>query len=130
DIDTRFEVAKRDAEIAWLRAQKQTKYASTEDDLSQRILEIEADRDFLRFCNLGAEAMQAEHIERVKRIASKYTWQAPDGKRHNILSDSEVESLSVRTGTLTAAERQIINHHIDITIQMLEALPWPRHLEH
>ena len=30
---------------------------------------------------------------------------------------------------LTAAERQIINHHIDVTIEMLEALPWPRHLK-
>ena len=37
--------------------------------------------------------------------------------------------MSVRTGTLTAAERQIINHHIEITIEMLESLPWPHHLE-
>jgi hypothetical protein len=29
---------------------------------------------------------------------------------------------------LMADERQIINHRIDMTIQMLEALPWPKHL--
>ena len=32
------------------------------------------------------------------------------------------------TGTLTASEREVINHHIVATIRMLEALPWPRHL--
>ena len=26
------------------------------------------------------------------------------------------------------AERQIVNHHIDVTIEMLEALAWPPHL--
>ena len=33
------------------------------------------------------------------------------------------------TGTLTAQEREIINHHIVATIKMLEALPWPQHLK-
>jgi HD-GYP domain-containing protein (c-di-GMP phosphodiesterase class II) len=40
-----------------------------------------------------------------------------------------VENLTIRAGTLNAQERQIINHHIDVTIQMLEALPWPKHLK-
>ena len=31
--------------------------------------------------------------------------------------------------SLTAAERQVINHHIVVTNQMLEALPWPKHLK-
>jgi HD-GYP domain-containing protein (c-di-GMP phosphodiesterase class II) len=47
----------------------------------------------------------------------------------NFLSDDEVTNLTIRSGTLTAAERQIINHHIEVTIQMLESLPWPRHLK-
>ena len=29
---------------------------------------------------------------------------------------------------MTGEERQVINHHITMTIQMLEALPWPKHL--
>ena len=33
------------------------------------------------------------------------------------------------SGTLTNVERSIINHHIDATIKMLEALPWPKHLK-
>jgi HD-GYP domain-containing protein (c-di-GMP phosphodiesterase class II) len=46
----------------------------------------------------------------------------------NFLSDEEVTNLTIRAGTLTQEERQIINHHITMTIQMLEALPWPKHL--
>jgi HD-GYP domain-containing protein (c-di-GMP phosphodiesterase class II) len=30
---------------------------------------------------------------------------------------------------LTTAEREIINRHIDVTIKMLESLPWPKHLK-
>ena len=40
-----------------------------------------------------------------------------------------MENLTIRAGTLTSAEREIINHHIVATIQMLEQLPWPRHLQ-
>ena len=29
----------------------------------------------------------------------------------------------------TAAERRIINRHVEVSIRMLEALPWPRHLK-
>ncbi|MFW2455716.1 HD-GYP domain-containing protein, partial [Methyloversatilis discipulorum] len=39
-----------------------------------------------------------------------------------------VENLTIRAGTLTGAEREIINYHIVSTIRMLESLPWPRHL--
>jgi HD-GYP domain-containing protein (c-di-GMP phosphodiesterase class II) len=39
-----------------------------------------------------------------------------------------MENLTIRAGTLTSDERQVINHHITMTIQMLEALPWPKHL--
>jgi HD-GYP domain-containing protein (c-di-GMP phosphodiesterase class II) len=36
--------------------------------------------------------------------------------------------LTIRSGTLNASEREIINQHIVATIKMLEQLPWPRHL--
>ena len=51
------------------------------------------------------------------------------GNETEFLTADEIENLTIRAGTLTAAERQIINHHIDVTIQMLEALPWPKHLK-
>jgi HD-GYP domain-containing protein (c-di-GMP phosphodiesterase class II) len=45
-----------------------------------------------------------------------------------ILSDEEVENLSVLRGTLNRRERQIIEHHVVASIDMLEQLPYPRTL--
>jgi len=134
-VDTRFEVIKRDAEIAMLNA----KLAALEQGDPQALgklerefeikrREIEEDREFLRFCNVGGEAMQPADQERVKQISAKYCWYDVAGKESEFLSANELENLTIRAGTLTAAERQIINHHIEVTIQMLEALPWPKHL--
>ena len=46
----------------------------------------------------------------------------------NFLSDEETHNLSIKKGTLTSAEREIINHHIVATIKMLESLPYPKNL--
>ncbi|MEI7679858.1 MAG: HD domain-containing phosphohydrolase [Betaproteobacteria bacterium] len=129
-LDTRFEVIKRDAEIQLLKAgQSREAPATVAVELSQRLLEIEADRAFLRVCNIGGEMMSDADRERVVQISTKYRWQDVSGKMVDFLSVDELENLTIRAGTLTAAERAIINHHIDVTIQMLESLPWPKHLK-
>jgi len=135
-IDTRFEVIKRDAEIALLKAQLQGEQKrdkrmmeNAQREFNARIQEINDDREFLRFCNLGVEDMNPKDQARVKEISSKYKWKDVRGNRSGLLTADEVENLTVQNGTLTAAERQIINRHIDVTIQMLEAVPWPRHLK-
>ncbi len=118
-VETRFEVIKRDAAIDLGRGS---------DALAVRVREMDDDREFLRRVNVGGEFMGDADVERVRTIASKYKWQNPAGEEVNFLSNEEVENLTIRAGTLTSAERQIINHHITMTIQMLEALPWPKHL--
>jgi len=122
-IDTRFEIIRRDAQLALLTG------ATSEPDTRAFLQELEEDRAFLRRANIGGEAMRDEDVARVKSISSKYRWRRPDGSIGDFLTTDEVENLTIRAGTLTAAERQVINHHIEVTIQMLEALPWPRHLK-
>jgi HD-GYP domain-containing protein (c-di-GMP phosphodiesterase class II) len=133
-IDTRFEVVKRDAEIALLQGRLEKLAPGRQDavgeaQLQAGIREIESDRDFLRRANIGSEAMKDEDIARVKAIAARYRWRNGDGERADFLTEEEARNLTIRSGTLTAEERQIINHHIEVTIQMLESLPWPRHLK-
>ena len=123
-IDTRFEIVKRDMQIAALRAGA----GVSEADLAAKLKAVDEDRAFIRHTNIGGEFMRDEDVERVKQLASKYRWVDPTGTECNFLSDDEVKNLTIRAGTLTADERQIINHHIDLTIEMLEALPWPKHL--
>jgi len=133
-IDTRFEVIKRDAEIALLKGRLDKLAAGRRDvmvdaQLVASVREIESDRDFLRRSNIGTEAMKDEDIARVKAIATRYRWRNGEGERADFLTEEEVRNLTIRSGTLTAEERQTINHHIEVTIQMLESLPWPRHLK-
>jgi HD-GYP domain-containing protein (c-di-GMP phosphodiesterase class II) len=123
-IDTRFEVLKRDAEIALLRDNT----AKGKKRWREFLRQIEEDRSFLRAANIGGERMREEDVERVKRIA-EYRWTDTSGHEAKFLTDDEVRNLTIRSGTLNPDERQIINHHIVATIKMLEALPWPRHLK-
>jgi hypothetical protein len=134
-IDTRFEVLKRDAEIRALKAMLAA--AGQRDAAAEARLQAEcdaeqqalaADCDFLRRANVGGEAMSADDQQRVRDMASRHRWQAPDGGTADCLDPDELENLTIRAGTLTARERDIINHHIVATIKMLEELPWPRHL--
>jgi HD-GYP domain-containing protein (c-di-GMP phosphodiesterase class II) len=57
------------------------------------------------------------------------TWRDHDGKTRPLLTEEEVHNLMVERGTLTDEERQIINNHISVTIDMLESLPFPKKLQ-
>jgi len=134
-IDTRFEVLKRDAEIELLREKAllvahgalRAEHDAADARHRERLRRLDEDRAFLRACNIGGEAMREGDQERVKTIA-RYRWTDTSGHEANFLSEDELKNLTIRAGTLTGDERQIINHHIVATIKMLEALPWPRHL--
>jgi HD-GYP domain-containing protein (c-di-GMP phosphodiesterase class II) len=135
-VDTRFEVIKRDEEIATLRkilGMRDAKDCLAEEAcwraLDQRLAAIEADRQFLHQANRGSERMVSEDQERVQRIAASYSWRNAKGELTSLLSANEVENLTIPYGTLTRAEREVINNHIVMTLRMLERLPWPKHLK-
>ena len=135
-IDTRFEVLKRDAELDALRAQLALRpvqdagaEAMAQAALQSELQALEADREFLRRCNHGSEAMQQADQLRVRVIGTQRQWRNPEGVQTSFLSAEEMENLTIRSGTLTQAERDTINYHIVATIKMLETLPWPRHLK-
>jgi HD-GYP domain-containing protein (c-di-GMP phosphodiesterase class II) len=135
-IDTRVEVLKRDHEIAALRAQlalREVKDPAAESRLwvscRSRIDALDSDRQFLRMANRGSEFMSDADLQRVRDIGTRNTWRNVSGVEADFLSADEIENLTIRAGTLTAAERETINYHIVATIKMLEQLPWPKHLK-
>ena len=136
-IDTRFEVLKRDAQIATLQAKlaaiergDKWVWPELEAKLSAKLMQFDADREFLRFCNIGTERMEAEDQQRVCGIGWGHKWRDIEGNEQaTFLTDEEIKNLTIRSGTLTEEERKIINHHIEVTILMLESLPWPKHLK-
>jgi HD-GYP domain-containing protein (c-di-GMP phosphodiesterase class II) len=135
-IDTRFEVLKRDAELASLRQQLALRpvvdpaaEAALRTKNQASIAALEAERAFLRTANVGGEVMSDADVARVRDLANTHVWRNPDGLQTPFLSADEIENLCIRKGTLTAAERDVINYHIVATNKMLEKLPWPRHLK-
>ena len=131
-VDTRFEVIKRDAQILALKQKMgvgdAARIAEIDRQLQRDLTRLDDDRAFLRKANIGGEAMRPEDQERVRQIAA-YRWIGVDGADRDFLDQNEVDNLTIRAGTLTSEERQVINNHISVTIRMLESLPWPKHLE-
>ena len=135
-IDTRFEVLKRDAELDALRKQlalRANVNPAAEEKVWQHYQEevrvLDEERDFLRKANVGGEAMKDADLQRVRDIGSQHKWRNVDSVETEFLTADEVVNLTIRAGTLTLKERDIINHHIVATIKMLEQLPWPKHLD-
>ncbi len=95
--------------------------------LDRRLAKLDDDRRFVEEINLGGEFMAPDKIERLAAVAAE-RWVDAEGRERPLLDDDEVANLSVARGTLTDAERQIINDHIVMTIRMLEQLPFPEDL--
>ncbi|MEO2186288.1 MAG: HD domain-containing phosphohydrolase, partial [bacterium] len=73
------------------------------------------------------EFMKQNLQERVKSIGEQQVHLY--GTDQNFLSNEEIANLNIPKGTLLPEEREIINDHIVITIEMLEQLPYPKHLK-
>ena len=140
EVETRFGVIKRDVEIK--RLKKELKIERNESlSLEEKLDKIKAlqreyrktvrilknDLEFVQESNVGGEFMSGDKKDRVHQIAN-YRWK-PNGKMENFLSEDEIYNLTIPRGTLTPEERKVINDHIVVTINMLEELPYPKHLK-
>ena len=122
-IKMRASLIRRDTEIEVL------KKIITEEQAQLTRLSLKDDCAFLEQANYGSEFMTNEDVARVHAIAKRYHWKDDSNQLQPFLSEDEITNLTIRAGTLTDKERQIINRHIDMTISMLEQLPWPKHLK-
>ncbi len=127
-VAARFDALAQDARRRALERKLEGADAATTDAaLATELQAIAADLEFLRHANIGQEKMATADLERVRRIGER-SYPGPDGAPRPILTEDELENLTIPYGTLTNAERAVINRHIESTIAMLESLPWPRHL--
>lgn len=128
-VEARFEVLKRDQEIAYLKQQlaDTSPQAELEQTFHANIAQLDADLAFIRGCNTGGEAMSDADINRLHSLKQQ-TWTL-NNTELPLLSDEEIYNLSIFRGTLTPEERKIINNHINVTIAMLETIKFPKHLQ-
>ncbi|MGR9014586.1 MAG: GAF and HD-GYP domain-containing protein [Gammaproteobacteria bacterium] len=131
-VEARFEILKRDREIAYLKQQasdlrnNKTPEPELEQTFQADINQLDKDLAFIRCCNTGGEAMSDEDIAHLHSL-QELRWSL-NNVDTPLLNDEEVYNLSIFRGTLTSEERKIINNHINITIAMLEAIKFPKHL--
>lgn len=130
DVKLRYQLLRQEAEVTrWRDVAKGGDPAEAEQVYESLCAELDDEVAFLEHANRGSEFMPEGDRDRVRQIAAERTWPAGDGERRPMLDADEVLNLTIAKGTLTQHEREVINHHIVATIQMLERLPYPRHLQ-
>lgn len=88
---------------------------------------LQDDLLFLEEINKGNEFVSDEKLARIREIASRTI--EIHGEMNPLLLPDEVENLSVRRGTLTQAEREIVQNHAVMTGKILSQMPFPKKLK-
>lgn len=134
-VDAKIEIAKRDFELSLAgplylasHQQDQAQLALLQQQLAEGLAALDAQREFLRKANIGGEFMDKGDQQQVADFGRQQQI-CIAGQLQNLLSDNEIYNLSIARGTLTPEERQIINRHMNVTVDMLESLPFPKHLQ-
>jgi len=132
-VKARFEILKRDEKIKLLEHQLKVardesleNIESVEENYRMRIQAIDEDLAFIETANVGGEYMAPEKQDRVKEIGQQKI--ELSNETRDLLDENEILNLCIPKGTLTNEEREIINHHVVMTITMLEKLPYPKKL--
>jgi HD-GYP domain-containing protein (c-di-GMP phosphodiesterase class II) len=127
-VRARFEVLKRDAELAFWKAvaESPARRPELEYELGKTVAALDEELAFLESSNIGGEFLPPDKQQRIRDIG-KRTW-IRSGRAVPLLDDDELENLTISRGTLTNKERIVINNHMVQTTKMLQALPFPRNL--
>lgn len=133
-IDAKFEIIKRDLEIDYqkqiisaMKLNRPIEVLQFERLLDTELKQLSLDRAFLQRVNVGGEFLSDEDVANIDRIASQYQFVINE-KQTPLLSEDEVENLQIRRGTLTLGEREVMKRHMDVTKNILDTLPFPKHL--
>ena len=118
-IEQRFEVIKLNKEIEYLKNQTpRTEYENFTN-------EINNDIEFIKRINFGGEFMSDEDIQKLENISRK-VYIKNDGEIISFISEDEFYNLSIKKGTLTKEEIEIIRNHAQLSLDMISGLPFPK----
>lgn len=138
-VEARFEILKRDALLSLIqkkmlsfkekdpalfeRVEKECESASSE--YTKKIDQLQKDQQFLIRCNEGKETRAL--LAKIKEIGSQ-TYKIQD-KIKSLLTEDEIECLSVEQGNLTIKEKEVVKNHVVMTLKILEELYYPKFLK-
>ncbi len=134
-VNAKFEIAARDIELRYkdqmllaLQKGKKIEVVQLQTAMEREFKQLKLDRSFIQKVNLGGEYLQDKEVELIHQIALRYDIRIENNVTP-VLNLDEVENLQVRRGTLTDAEREVMKHHMVVTMDILETLPFPKHLQ-
>ena len=82
---------------------------------------------FLEESNMGSEFMSDELQQKIYEIGKKTI--NIDSELKPILTDEEIDFLTISKGTLSKKDRKIMEDHVVLTYDLLNKLPYPDHLK-
>lgn len=97
-----------------------------EGRLAARLAELERAWELVSLCNRPTVLPEDGFggLEGLVRLQ----YRGPDGREHPLLHTEEVETLSIRQGSLSPLERLEIQSHVSHTYRFLSRIPWTRGL--
>lgn len=131
-VKTRFALAKNETELHYTRliweSQDDEEKQRLRDTLDAKLSRLDRDLELVETANTGGEFMSEDDQAYLETIARSCEVNI-NGESCPLLTDDEVYNLRTARGTLNPEERAIINRHMDITVDMLDTLPFPKHLK-
>lgn len=105
----------------------QEELRQVEEDTEREAAKLLDMKNFVLMCNHPGEFLQDEKVERLQTI-SKLTYMDENGVERHYLTEDELENLSIRKGSITEKERDIMKHHAVVTLNMLNKIPFTKAL--
>jgi HD-GYP domain-containing protein (c-di-GMP phosphodiesterase class II)/ribonuclease BN (tRNA processing enzyme) len=116
EVETRFNLAKMSMRVENIK--------NIDHDLESKLNLIDDDILFIKKINSPVHVMSDQDMHRLELISKKRF--IMDEKEVGFLTDDEYHNLSVRYGTLTHEEREVINNHAKVSLDMLNMLTFPK----
>ena len=95
--------------------------------LEGRLAELAQDLEVVREANNPEEFMSDEKLARLQQVYEKRI--RLNGEDTPLLTEDEFRNLSIRRGSLTPEELEIMRNHADVTIRLLSQIPFTEKLK-
>ena len=83
------------------------------------------DYDFSPRANMDGNVLQIQNEDDSESISTIEL----DNEQCTILNDKEVDFLTIKRGTLSNEDREIMENHVSLSYELLDKLPYPDHLK-
>lgn len=95
--------------------------------LNTRLAELAQDLEVVREANNPEEFMSDEKLARLQQVYEKRI--RLNGEDSPLLTEDEFKNLSIRRGSLTPEELEVMRNHADVTIRLLNQIPFTEKLK-